>query len=180
MITVVIGPMGAGKSTEIIRRERRAAIAKQKCVSIKYAGDNRYSDEKISTHDKTIGINAAILTTDLADVVLPPNTHIVIIDEAQFIKNMAAVCARWIDTGVVNDIVIAMLNADYSGRPFDNMGEIIAMADNVIFLSAVCALCGGDASRTVRLSSNCDLEVIGGFDIYSPRCRPCAVKKEKS
>lgn len=177
MITVIIGPMGAGKSTEILRRERRATIAKQKCISIKYAGDNRYNDEKISTHDKTTGLNTAILTADLATVILPTDTHIVIIDEAQFIKNVAAVCIKWIETGATKDIVVAMLNADYSGKPFENMGEIISTADDVMFLSAVCSVCGNDASRTVRLSDNNDLEVIGGFELYSPRCRSCAIKK---
>jgi len=175
MIKVIHGPMGAGKSSELLRLERRAIVAGHKCVSIKYAGDTRYDEIKITTHDNIRSITATIPVVDLADVILPAGTHLVLIDEAQFIKNVAYTCVGWINTGAAKEIAIAMLNADYMSRPFDNAAEIYAVADNTIFLSAVCK-CGNDASRTVRLTQESEREIIGGFDKYSPCCRPCMLK----
>lgn len=176
MLTVIIGPMGGGKSTELLRRERRASIARQNCICVKYAGDTRYDGEKITTHDGARGLSASVNTDDLAIVQLPAGTDLLVIDEAQFIKNVASTCEKWRASGAVKEIVIAMLNADYLGRPFDNAAEIIAAADNIIFLSAICAKCGADASRTTRLTSDSARELIGGFDVYSPRCSACARK----
>jgi thymidine kinase len=174
MLTVIMGPMGGGKSTELLRRERRACIARLKCVCLKYSGDTRYDGEKIATHDGVRGLTASIPVNDLSAVTLPPHTDLVLIDEAQFIKNVAETCARWLSDGDAKEIVIAMLNADYQSKPFDNTAEIVARADNIIFLSAVCAKCAADASRTCRLTQESTRELIGGFDVYSPRCSVCA------
>lgn len=171
-----MGPMGGGKSTELLRRERRANIAQLKCVCLKYSGDTRYDGEKITTHDGERGLVESIPVNNLADVQLPAGTDLVLIDEAQFIKNVAETCRLWVANGMAKEIVIAMLNADYLGRPFDNAAEIIAAADNIMFLSAICTKCGADASRTTRLTTDSARELIGGFDVYSPRCSICARK----
>jgi thymidine kinase len=171
-IEVVCGPMFSGKSEELIRRLRRAEIARQRVQIFKPGIDQRFSEDHIVSHsDLKIRSEAVKNATEvMARVDL--RTEVIGIDEAQFLgTEMVEVAIRLGDMG--KRVIIAGLDTDYLGRPFHPMPELLAIADEITKALAICVQCGNPAKHTQRLVANEDLIVVGAAGMYEARCRRC-------
>jgi len=171
-IEVVCGPMFSGKSEELIRRLRRAEIARQRVQIFKPIIDQRYSSDQIVSHDD--GRIHAIAVNNAAEVEarLDLRTEVIGIDEAQFLGGaMVEFVVRLADMG--KRVVIAGLDTDYLGRPFHPMPELLAVADEITKTLAICMQCGNPAKHTQRLIASEDLIVVGAAGMYEARCRRC-------
>ncbi|KIY22486.1 MULTISPECIES: thymidine kinase [Mesobacillus] len=175
-IELICGSMFSGKSEELIRRVRRTQFAKQKIAVFKPAMDNRYSEESVVSHNgtaitaKPIGKSTDIFTF------INPDIDVIAIDEAQFFDNeILAVVQHLADSGY--RVIVAGLDQDFRGEPFGQMPALMAVAENVTKLQAVCAICGSPASRTQRLingepaSYDDPIILVGAAEAYEPRCR---------
>jgi len=175
-IEVVCGSMFSGKTDELIRRLIRATIAKQKVQVFKPAIDVRYAVEKVTSH---AGSNYdAIPVADAADILakLDQDTTVVGIDEAQFFDlEIAEVAQELASRGI--RVLVAGLDMDFRGEPFGPMPLILAKAERVDKLHAICMVCGDDASRTQRLVNgkpakyNDPVVIVGASELYEARCR---------
>ena len=170
-IEVICGGMFSGKTEELIRRARRAQIAGQRVVIVKPPIDKRYDDEMVVSHNLT---KLPSLSAETADqiVLLTGNAEVVCIDEAQFFDN------RLIDVAntLANDgkrVLIAGLDMDYLGRPFEPMPQLLAIAEYVTKLHAICAESGAVAHYSQRIVSSEDRILVGETDAYEPRARHC-------
>jgi thymidine kinase len=171
-IEVVCGPMFSGKSEELIRRLRRAEIARQRVQIFKPGIDQRYANDHIVSHSelkiRSEGIRDANDLMTRVDV----RTEVIGIDEAQFLgMEMMDAVVRLADMG--KRIVIAGLDTDYLGRPFHPMPELLAVADEITKTLAICMQCGNPAKHTQRLVASEDLIVVGAAGMYEARCRRC-------
>lgn len=170
-ITLIIGPMWSGKSSELFRRLKRAEIADQKTVLYKYINDTRYdSDCTIaSSHD---GIkHPGVPVSDFSDEAIP-DVDVIGIDEGQFIKGLAQFAVWAANAGKL--VIIAGLDADYQMKPFPEIVNLVPLSERILKLHAVCFTCKQDASFTRRLDcAESALEVIGGADKYVSQCRKC-------
>ncbi len=170
-IEVICGSMFSGKTEELIRRLRRAQIARQNVTIFKPNLDDRFSTTHLVSHNsqriESISVDSAtgILTqTKEADVIG--------IDEAQFFdRELVSVCQQLADAG--KRVIVAGLDQDYRGIPFEPIPELLAVAEFITKTLAICARCGNPANRTQRLSTNSDRVVVGAQDIYEARCRMC-------
>jgi thymidine kinase len=170
--------MFSGKTEELIRRLKRAQFANQKVEIFKPLIDNRYSQEQVVSHDaRTIRSTPVPSSSHL--LLLTGDVEVVGIDEAQFFDDyLATVCTQLAGRGV--RVIIAGLDMDYSGQPFGVMPQLMAIAEYVTKVHAICMRCGDLAHHSHRLSDNDNLVVIGEKDVYEPLCRHCfnkAVKK---
>ena len=175
-IEVVCGSMFSGKTEELIRRVRRAKIARQKVQVFKPAIDTRYSMERVTSHD---GLDFEAEPVDSARAILAriePDTTVVAIDEVQFFGLEAvALCQMLADRGL--RVVVAGLDMDFRGEPFGPMPQLLAEAEQVEKLQAICVVCGTPASRTQRLidgrpaSYDDPILLVGGSESYEARCR---------
>lgn len=170
-IEVICGGMFSGKTEELIRRARRAQIAGLRVVIVKPPIDKRYDDEMVVSHNLT---KLPSLTAETADqiVLLTGNAEVVAIDEAQFFDN------RMIDVAnsLANDgkrVLIAGLDMDYLGKPFEPMPQLMAIAEYVTKLHAICAESGAIANYSQRVVSSADRILVGESDAYEPRSRAC-------
>lgn len=171
MIKLIIGPMFAGKTTELIRLANRHLMAGRSVFGIKYANDNRYSVEKISTHDGG-GLAASVISTDLTDMDIP-DCDVIIIDEGQFITGILEYSLRAAKKGRI--VIIAALSSDYNQNAFPNVMELFPKVDEILFLSSICK-CGSDAIFTKLINDSgrtSNVENIGGDDKYVAVCRKC-------
>ena len=171
-VEVVCGPMFSGKSEELIRRLRRAEIARQRVQIFKPIIDQRYASDQIVSHDD--GRIHAVPVNNAAELEarLDRRTEVIGIDEAQFLGDaMVEFVVRLADIG--KRIVIAGLDTDYLGRPFHPMPELLAVADEITKTLAICMQCGNPAKHTQRLIANEDLIVVGAAGMYEARCRRC-------
>ena len=171
-IEVVCGSMFSGKSEELIRRLRRAQIAKRKVQIFKPVIDNRYSDTHITSHS-AMQIHADNVSSarELLEKVLP-ETEVVGIDEGQFFDaSLVEVADRLANQG--RRVIVAGLDQDYRGRPFEPMPQLLAIAEYVDKTLAICMQCGAPANRSQRLVAAQDRVVVGGADQYEARCRKC-------
>ncbi len=171
-IEVVCGPMFSGKSEELIRRLRRAEIARQRVQIFKPVIDQRYSDGHIVSHSELKIRSDSV--KDAADVAAKVDlrTEVVGIDEAQFLgEGIVEVVVRLADMG--KRVIIAGLDTDYLGRPFHPMPELLAVADDITKYLAICMQCGNPAKHTQRLVASEDLIVVGAAGMYEARCRRC-------
>ena len=171
-IEVVCGPMFSGKSEELIRRLRRAEIARQRVQIFKPALDDRYGNDHIVSHSE-LKIRS-VPVKDAADLEsrLDLRTEVIGIDEAQFLgPGMVDLVVRLADMG--KRIVIAGLDTDYLGRPFHPLPELLAVADEITKTLAICMQCGNPAKHTQRLVASEDLIVVGAAGMYEARCRRC-------
>lgn len=170
-IHLIFGPMFSGKSTELLRRIRRYAVAKMSCVIVKYNKDVRYSEDEFSTHDgvKASAIQCGELLADIRDII---KDHKVIgIDEGQFFADID-VFAEWVaNQGKI--VIVSALDGTYQRLPFNNILQLVPMAETVVKLNAVCASCHGDAAFSARITQEKELEVIGGSEKYVAMCRKC-------
>ncbi len=171
-IEVICGSMFSGKTEELIRRLKRSQIARQKVQCFKPIIDDRYSKDHVMSHDAlklpSFPVEKAWQILEKVD----DNTRVVGIDEAQFFdESLVSVCQKLANRGV--RVVIAGLDMDYRGQPFEPMPMLLAIAEEVTKLHAICILCGGLASRTQRLVANLDRIAVGSKDMYEARCRFC-------
>src|SRR5438067_1228876 len=171
-IEVVGGPVFSRKGEQLIRRLRRAEIARQRVQIFKPRIDERYSEDHIVSHsDIRIRSESVRDAADL-EARLDVRTEVIGIDEAQFLGNEIIDCVvRLADMG--KRIVIAGLDTDYLGRPFHPMPELLAVADEITKTLAICMQCGNPAKHTQRLIANEELIVVGAEGMYEARCRRC-------
>ena len=170
-IEVVCGSMFSGKTEELIRRLRRAQFANQKIQTFKPQIDNRYSDIDVVSHDShSITSKPVSNVSEILDI--DPDTRVVGIDEAQFFGNeLVEVCQTLANRGV--RVIVAGLDTDFLGKPFGPMPMLMAVAEDVQKVHAICVKCGSLANHSHRLSKSNDLVVLGEKDIYEPLCRDC-------
>ncbi len=171
-IEVIVGPMFSGKSEELIRRLRRAEIARQRVQIFKPVIDQRYAASEIVSHSG-LGIASDLVCT-AADVFekVEPRTEVVGIDEAQFLGDkLVEVCTKLADMG--KRVMVAGLDTDFMGRPFEPMPRLLAVAEEITKLLAICVRCGNPAVHTQRLVASEDLIVVGAAGMYEARCRRC-------
>lgn len=170
-IEVVCGSMFSGKTEELIRRLRRAQFANQKIAIFKPQIDTRYSDVEVVSHDshkiESVPIKDA---AEMLDV--PEGTQVVGIDEAQFFgPNLVEVCQTLANRGI--RVIAAGLDTDYLGKPFGPIPALLAVAEDVQKVHAICVKCGALANHSHRLSRSHKLVVLGEKDVYEPLCREC-------
>jgi thymidine kinase len=171
-VEVITGSMFSGKSEELIRRIRRAQIARQKVQIFKPRIDDRYAADHIVSHSdmkmpsQVVGSAAQIL--ELVD----PATEVVGIDEGQFFDaNLPAVCNQLADRG--KRVIVAGLDQDYLGKPFEPMPQLLAIAEYITKTLAICMVCGAPANHTQRLVASSERVLVGAQGTYEARCRRC-------
>jgi thymidine kinase len=171
-IEVITGSMFSGKSEELIRRLRRAQIARQRVQIFKPAVDSRFSDEAIVSHSEMTIPSANVLSSQELAAQVRPDTEVVGIDEGQFFDaGLPAVCARLADEG--KRVIVAGLDQDYLGKPFEPMPQLLAIAEYITKTLAICMVCGGPANRTQRLVPSTERVLVGATGTYEARCRHC-------
>ncbi len=171
-IEVVVGPMFSGKSEELIRRLRRAEIARQRVQIFKPVIDQRYAKNEIVSHSGLeIGselVNSAVEILQTVEA----RTEVVGIDEAQFLgEQLVEVCQKLADMG--KRVIVSALDTDFLGRPFGPIPRLLAVAEEITKLLAICVRCGNPAVHTQRLVASEDLIVVGAAGMYEARCRRC-------
>lgn len=170
-IEVVCGGMFSGKTEELIRRAKRAHIAGQHVVVVKPALDKRYSETEVVSHNETALPSILVDTADQI-VLLTGNAKVVCIDEAQFFDDRVIDVAN----SLANDgkrVIIAGLDMDFEGNPFGPMPYLLAIAEYVTKLHAVCAESGSMAHYSQRVVEKEDQVLVGEYDAYEPRARHC-------
>ena len=170
-IEVIAGCMFSGKTEELIRRIRRAQIARQQVAIFKPKIDNRYSSDHIVSHSE-----AKLLSTVVErSAEIPPlarNAQVVGIDEGQFFDlGLVDVAEQLANEG--KRVIIAGLDQDYRGKPFEPMPQLLAVAEYITKTLAICVVCGNPADRTQRTTSANERVLVGAKDSYEARCRRC-------
>ncbi|ALC88688.1 thymidine kinase [Bacillus sp. FJAT-18017] len=175
-VEVICGSMFSGKSEELIRRVRRAQFAKQKIAVFKPKIDNRYSEESVVSHNGSSFIAMPIAHSTAIFDYIDVETDLIAIDEVQFFdEEIVNVIQHLANSGY--RVIAAGLDQDFRGEPFGKMPELMAIAELVTKLQAVCAVCGSPASRTQRLidgrpaSYDDPVILVGASEAYEPRCR---------
>ncbi len=176
-VEIVCGSMFSGKTEELLRRVKRARLARQGVMLFKPRVDNRYDDQKVVSHEglnaDAIPVSTAAELEALVDVV---HTTVVGIDEVQFFDGAVVdTVTRLADAGV--RVICAGLDQDYLGKPFGPMPALMSIAEFVTKLHAVCARCGAPASKSQRLVGSEGQLFVGGAAAYEARCRRCFVPK---
>jgi len=171
-IEVICGPMFSGKSEELIRRLRRAMIARKRVEVFKPVIDDRYSVDEIVSHgDLRMHSQVVKEASEIAHR-LDWRSEVVGIDEANFMGNgLIDTAQRLADSG--KQVIISGLDTDYLGRPFAPIPELLALAESITKTLAICVRCGNPAKHTQRLRGSEDLIVVGAADMYEARCRRC-------
>jgi thymidine kinase len=170
-IEVVCGSMFSGKTEELIRRLKRAKIANLKVEIFKPAMDTRYDAIKIISHD-TNAIQSTPIDNSQKILLLAQGADVIGIDEAQFFdEELPNVCDELALRGV--RVIVAGLDMDYLGNPFGPMPSLMAKADYVTKVHAICVKCGNIANYSYRKVPNDDQVMLGELDVYEPRCRVC-------
>ena len=171
-LEVITGSMFSGKSEELIRRLRRAQIARQKVQIFKPIVDDRFSPDHIVSHsDMRIASQNVADSSELLREV-HADTDVVGIDEGQFFDaNLPAVCNALADGG--KRVIVAGLDQDYLGRPFEPMPQLLAIAEYITKTLAICVVCGDPANHTQRLVPSSDRVLVGASGLYEARCRHC-------
>jgi len=170
-IEVIAGCMFSGKTEELIRRLRRAQIAKQKVKIFKPKIDNRYSENKIVSHNEQ-SLPSEVVTSAQEILELSKNAQVIGIDEAQFYESdLVEVCNKLADSG--KRVLVAGLDQDYRGIPFEPMPQLLAVAEYITKTLAICVNCGNPADRTQRKIKSQDRVLVGASDSYEARCRKC-------
>jgi len=171
-IEVICGPMFSGKSEELIRRLRRAMIARKRVAVFKPAIDDRYSAEEIVSHGDLRMHSQVISGAGEMLERIDWRAEVVGVDEANFMgPALVEVAGRLADSG--KQVIIAGLDTDYLGRPFPPIPDLLAQAESITKTLAVCVRCGNPAKHTQRLRGSEDLIVVGTTDMYEARCRRC-------
>lgn len=170
-VEVICGSMFSGKTEELIRRLRRAQFANLKVEIYKPAVDVRYAEDQVVSHDSH-SIPSTPIDSPASMLLLSSDVDVVGIDEAQFFDDTIVEVAQTLaDRGV--RVIIAGLDTDFAGKPFGPMPALMAIAEDVQKVHAICVKCGNLANRSHRLSSDDKLVVLGEKDTYEPLCRHC-------
>jgi thymidine kinase len=178
-IELVCGSMFSGKTEELLRRVRRAEIARKKVELFKPQIDNRYGVERVASHSGMARTDVIVVqrAQEIVELV-QPDTEVVAIDEIQFFDwSVADVCTVLADRGI--RVIAAGLDQDFRGEPFGPMPLLMALAEQVDKLNAICVKCGAAASRTQRLIDGRPARyddpviLVGGSESYEARCRDC-------
>jgi thymidine kinase len=173
-IEVIAGSMFSGKSEELIRRLRRAKIARQKVQVFKPEIDKRFSQNHIVSHSEMKHESTNVRTA--ADVLanVDPDTEVVGIDEAQFFDNeLIAIVNELAERGL--RVIVAGLDQDYTGKPWEPMPQLLAVAEYITKTHAICVKCGQPANYTQRTFESEERVAVGGEGMYEARCRQCFV-----
>jgi thymidine kinase len=175
-VEVVCGPMFAGKTEELLRRVRRAVIAGRHVVVVSHALDTRHGADRLASH---VGLDhPALAATEPGEIerLVPDGTDVVAIDEAQFFgPELVEVVQRLADRGLV--VIVAGLDVTFAGRPFEPLPSLMALAERVDKLTAICSVCGEEAVFHVKVAPTPagpdDLVAanVGGIETYQARCR---------
>jgi len=170
-IEVICGCMFSGKTEELIRRLRRAQIAKQKVAIFKPKIDVRFDAEHIVSHsDQSIVSHPVTQASEILP--LTGDAQVIGIDEGQFFEPVLVdICEKLASSG--KRVIVAGLDQDYRGKPFEPMPQLLAVAEYITKTLAICVVCGNPADRTQRKTQQQDRVVIGAKDIYEARCRHC-------
>ena len=175
-IEVICGPMFAGKTEELLRRVRRAEVAGRRVVVINHALDNRHGTDRVASHAGLDYPSVAASSAAEVERAVPDATELVAIDEAHFFgPGLIAVATRLADGG--KTVIVAGLDVTFEGRPFEPLPSLMALAERVDKLTAICAVCGEDAVFHVRVAASSAsptkavAEHVGGLDKYQARCR---------
>ncbi|MBE0408451.1 MAG: thymidine kinase [Anaerolineales bacterium] len=175
-VEVIVGSMFSGKTDELIRRLRRAKIARHKIQVFKPAIDNRYNEGKVTSHaGSEFAANPIRSSKEILNI-LEPDTTVVAIDEAQFFdQEIVSIVQQLADLKL--RVIVAGLDTDFRGEPFGMMPVLMAQAEEVDKLHAICMICGEEASRTQRLVNgipahyNDPIVIVGASEMYEARCR---------
>jgi thymidine kinase len=174
-IEVICGSMFSGKTEELIRRLKRVKIANLKAEIFKPAIDKRYDEIKIVSHDTNF-IQSTPVESAKDILLLAQDADVVGIDEAQFFdEQIVDVCEQLALKGI--RVIVAGLDMDYSGKPFAQIPNLLAVADYITKLHAICVVCGNIANISYRKNSEDSQILIGEKEVYEPRCRNCIKKK---
>lgn len=170
-IEVICGSMFSGKTEELIRRLRRAKIANLKIEIYKPAFDKRYHETAVVSHDAN-SITSTVIENSQTILLYASHVDVVGIDEAQFFDpEIVMVCETLAAQGI--RVIVAGLDMDYKGRPFGPMPDLLAIADYITKLHAICVKCGNIASYSYRTLAQEGQMMLGETDVYEPRCRKC-------
>ncbi|MBA3440434.1 MAG: thymidine kinase [Pyrinomonadaceae bacterium] len=173
-IEVIAGSMFSGKSEELIRRLRRAKIARQKVQVFKPEIDERYSVDHIVSHSEMRHESTVVRTAAELLTRVEPGTEVVGIDEGQFFdKELVDVANKLAERGI--RVIIAGLDQDYTGQPFEPMPQLLAVAEYITKTHAICVRCGQPANYSQRIAQVEERVAVGASDMYEARCRRCFV-----
>ena len=169
--------MFSGKTEELIRRLKRAQFAKQKVEIFKPAIDTRYDDVKVVSHDSN-SIHSTPVPSSANILLLASDVQVVGIDEAQFFdEGLTGVCNQLADSGL--RVIVAGLDMDYLGKPFGPMPALLAIAEYVTKVHAICMRCGNLANHSHRMTDESSLVLLGETNNYEPLCRDCFCNAKK-
>jgi thymidine kinase len=170
-IEVIVGSMYSGKTEELIRRLRRAQIARQRVEIFKPMIDDRFALDAIVSHSE-LRIPSRAVRTAREVLKYADEAQVIGIDEGQFLgRDLVKVCETLAGRG--KRVIVAGLDQDYRGRPFEPMPEMLAIAEYITKTLAICVVCGEPANRTYRKVARGGRVVVGGADLYEARCRRC-------
>jgi len=171
-IEAICGPMFSGKSEELMRRLRRAMIARKRVQVFKPLIDSRYSADEIVSHtEMRMKSETVAKVSDILNQ-LDWRTQVVGIDEANFLgQELVEIATQLADSG--KQVIVAGLDTDYMGRPFPPMPDLLTLAESITKTLAICMRCGNPAKHTQRLVESSDLIVVGAAGMYEARCRRC-------
>jgi len=174
-VEVICGSMFSGKTEELIRRLRRAQFAKQKVEIFKPAIDTRYDEEKVISHDSN-EVNSTPIPSSANILLLANDVDVIGIDEAQFFDDeLPAVCSALANRGI--RVIVAGLDMDYLGKPFGPIPHLMATAEYVSKIHAICVDCGDLAIHSNRIAASKNLVHLGEQEEYEALCRSCFLKK---
>lgn len=174
-IEVICGSMFSGKTEELIRRLKRAKIAKLNVEIFKPKVDSRYHEEEVVSHDHN-SIHSTPVDSSSTILLLGSNTQVVGIDEAQFFDDgLVEVCNILANKGI--RVIVAGLDMDFSGKPFGPVPNLMAIAEHVTKVHAVCVCCGAPALFSFRKNADKQTVLLGEKENYEPRCRSCFLSK---
>ena len=186
-IEVICGPMFSGKSDELLRRVERVEIARRKVQTFKPSMDYRYAVDRVVAHTGASREASAVPTARDILLQVGQDTSVVAVDEAQFFDDsIVEVCEELADSG--RRVIVSGLDQDFRGKPFGPIPLLMAVAERVDKMKAICVVCGGEAHRSQRLINgqpapgDAPTVLVGGAEAYEPRCRHChqVPRKESS
>ena len=173
-IEVIVGSMFSGKSEELIRRLRRAQIARQKVQVFKPKIDDRYSIEQIASHSGMTHVSKPVMTAAELMAQIKSDTQVVGIDEGQFFDAAIVEAVNKLARDG-RRVIIAGLDQDYTGKPFEPMPQLLSIAEFITKTHAICVKCGNTANYSQRTSDSKERVEVGASDKYEARCRQCFV-----
>ena len=177
-LTIILGPMWSGKTTEMFRRGTRYELSKKKVLYVKHIIDNRYEEfeipevqSSIVSHDKRT--KESVSVSQLGDITksIIDEYSVICIDEGHFYPDIVTQADEWCKAGKI--LIVSALNSDFEKKPFDNISKLIANSDKIVHLTAICTICGSNASFTKRLTNQAEKVLVGGENDYTVLCRKC-------